>query len=75
MTVTTLIEVVMVAWRYCVKYDRAWRAKKHALKLIYGGWAEAYECLLAMLYAMKAKNPGMHFKYIPKPNVMGPDGR
>jgi hypothetical protein len=28
-----------------------------------------------MLHAIKAKNPGMHFKYIPKPDVMGPEGR
>jgi hypothetical protein len=38
-----------------------------ALKLIYGDWAEAYERLPVMLYAMKAKNPGMHFEYVPKP--------
>jgi hypothetical protein len=24
---------------------------------------------------MKAKNPGMHFEYVPKPDVMGPEGR
>jgi hypothetical protein len=27
-----------------------------------------------MLHAMKAKNPVMHFKYVPKPKVMGPEG-
>jgi hypothetical protein len=75
MSVATLIEVVMVAWGYCVKYGRAWRAKQHCLKLIYGGWAKAYEHLPAMLHAMKAKNLGMHFEYIPKPDVMGPEGR
>jgi hypothetical protein len=36
MTVTTLMEVVMVVWEYRVKYGRAWWVKKHALKLIYG---------------------------------------
>jgi hypothetical protein len=35
LTVVALIEVVMVAWRYRVKYGRAWRAKQYALKLIY----------------------------------------
>jgi hypothetical protein len=75
MTVVTLIEVVMVAWGYCVKYGRAWRAKQCALKLIYDDWAEAYECLPAMLHAMKAKNPEMHFEYVPKPKVMGLEGR
>jgi hypothetical protein len=24
-----------------------------------------------MLHAMKAKNPEMHFEYVPKPDVMG----
>jgi hypothetical protein len=28
-----------------------------------------------MLHAMKAKNPGMHFEYILKPDVMRPEGR
>jgi hypothetical protein len=73
--VVTLIEVVMVSWGYCVKYGRAWWAKQRALKLIYGDWFEAYERLLTMLHAMKAKNPKMHFEYIPKPKIFEPDGR
>jgi hypothetical protein len=56
MTVTILIEVVMVTWGYCVKYGRAWQAKQHALKIIYGDCAKAYERLSAMLHVMKAKN-------------------
>jgi hypothetical protein len=24
---------------------------------------------------MKAKNPGMHFEYVSKPEVIGPEGR
>jgi hypothetical protein len=64
--VVTLIEVVMVAWRYRVKYDRAWREKQCALKLIYGDWAEAYEHLLTMLHAMKAKKPRNAFRVCPK---------
>jgi hypothetical protein len=58
-----------------VKYDRAWRAKQRALKLIYGDWAEAYECLLGMLHGTMAKNLEMHFEYVSKPEVMGPKGR
>jgi hypothetical protein len=34
-----------------------------------------YERLLAMLPAMKAKNPGMHLEYILKPEVIRPEGR
>jgi hypothetical protein len=75
MTVMTLIEVVMIAWGYRVKYGRACRTKQRALKLIYCDWVEAYEALPAMLHAMKAKNPGMHFEYVRKPDVMGPEGR
>jgi hypothetical protein len=44
-------------------------------KLIYGDWIEAYEYLPAMLRAMLAKNPGMQFEYVPKPDVMGLEGR
>jgi hypothetical protein len=36
MIVAALIEGVMVAWGYRVKSGKAWRAKQHALKLIYG---------------------------------------
>jgi hypothetical protein len=74
-TVAALIEVVMVAWGYRVKYGRAWWAKQHALKLIYSDWAEVYECLPAMLHATKAKNPEMHFEYVLKPDIMGSEGR
>jgi hypothetical protein len=28
-----------------------------------------------MLHAMKAKNHEMHFEYVPKPEVIGPEGR
>jgi hypothetical protein len=31
-------------------------------------WEEGYEKLPAMFNAMKSKNPGMHYEYIPKPN-------
>jgi hypothetical protein len=57
MIVVTLIEVVMVARGYRVKYGMTWQAKRRALKLIYGNWAEAYERL-----PIKAKNPEMHFE-------------
>jgi hypothetical protein len=30
-TVAILIEVVMVAWGYCVKYDTVWWAKQRVL--------------------------------------------
>jgi hypothetical protein len=75
MRVAILIEVIMVAFGYRVKYGRAWWVKQRALKLIYGDKTEAYEHLSAMLHAMKAKNPEMHFEYVPKPEVIGQEGR
>ena len=36
--------------------------------MIYEDWEEGYEKLPALFNAMKAKNPGMHYEYIPKPN-------
>jgi hypothetical protein len=73
--VAALIEVIMVAWGYRVKYDRTWRAKQRALKLIYSDWVKAYEGLPVMLCAMKARNTGMHFEYVLKLEVIGPKGR
>jgi hypothetical protein len=58
-----------------MKYGRAWPAKHRVLKLIYGDWAKAYKHLLAMLHAMKAKNPELCFEYVSKPDVMRPEGR
>jgi hypothetical protein len=37
--------------------------------MIYGSWEDAYERLLVMLNAMKVANPGMHYEYLPIPNV------
>jgi hypothetical protein len=70
-----LIKVIMVAFGYCVKYDKAWQIKQLALKLIYGDCAEAYEHLPAMVYIMRAKNSGMYFEYVLKPEVIRSEGR
>jgi hypothetical protein len=52
-----------------VKYVKAWRAHQRALRMIYGSWEDAYERLQVMLNAMKVGNPGMHYEYLPIPNV------
>jgi hypothetical protein len=72
MTVATLIEVVMVAWGYRVKYGWAWRAKQRALNLIYCDMADAFTNHVT---CYEGKNTKMYFKYVPKPDVMGPEGR
>ncbi|WVZ91479.1 hypothetical protein U9M48_037645 [Paspalum notatum var. saurae] len=65
-TVSALIESIFLRFEYRVKYGKAWRAKQLALAMIYGDWEEAYERLPRMMNAIKAKNPGMHFEYLPK---------
>jgi hypothetical protein len=63
--------IMTMAWElfgYKIKYGKAWRANQRAWKMIYGDWEEGYEKLPALFDAMKAKNAGMHYEYIPKPN-------
>ena len=64
-----VIGIVTLKWNYTVKYGKAWRAHQQALRMIYGSWEDAYEGLPIMLNAMKAVNPGMHYEYLPIPDV------
>jgi hypothetical protein len=57
-TVSALVEVIFLCYNYYVKYGKAWRAKQHALEIIFGDWEEAYERLPVMLNTMKAVNSG-----------------
>jgi hypothetical protein len=66
--VRTIIEMTKEIFKYDTKYEKAWRTKQHACKMIYGDWEEGYEQLPAMFNAMKAANPDMHYDYISKPN-------
>ena len=70
LSVRTIINYVEDMFQYRKKYGKAWRAKKRAWKMIYGDWEEGFEKLTALLNAMKAANPDMHYEYIPKPNAM-----
>ena len=70
LSVRTIIIYVQDMFGYRIKYGKAWRAKQRAWKMIYGDWEEGFEKLPALLNAMKAANPGMHYEYIPKPNAM-----
>ena len=69
MKVKSIIAMTERIFQYKIKYGKAWRAKQRAWKIIYGDWEEAYEKLPALFHAMKAANPGMHYEYIPKPDV------
>jgi hypothetical protein len=64
--VSTLVEIIFLCYNYYVKYGKAWTAKQHALKFIFGDWEQAYERLPVMLNAMKVVNHGMHFEYLSK---------
>jgi hypothetical protein len=44
---------------YRVNYSKAWRAKQHAIKLLWGDWKEAYIQVPRILSAMKHYNPGL----------------
>ena len=66
--VKSIMTMTSELFGYRIKYGKAWRAKQRAWKMIYGDWEEGYEKLPALFNAMKAKNPGMHYEYIPKPN-------
>jgi hypothetical protein len=56
-TVTTLIEVIHDLTTYQTRYGKAWRAKEHALTLLWGDLREAYAKVLILLYAIAHFNP------------------
>uniref|UniRef100_K3ZEI7 SWIM-type domain-containing protein n=1 Tax=Setaria italica TaxID=4555 RepID=K3ZEI7_SETIT len=75
MKVRTIIRTVAEIYGgYVITYGKAWRAKQRAWKMIYGDWESGYEQLPVLFNAIKAVNPDMHYKYIPKPNAWK-DGR
>jgi hypothetical protein len=57
-TVATLIEFIHNLTTYWVRYDKSWRAKKHALALLWEYWREAYTKVQRMLSAISHFNPG-----------------
>ena len=57
-TVAALIEVIHGLTTYRVRYGKAWRAKEHALALLWGDWKEAYAKVPRILSAISHFNPG-----------------
>jgi hypothetical protein len=57
-TVVALIEVIHDITTYRVQYDNAWRAKEHALALLWGEWRESYKKVPRLLNAISHFNPG-----------------
>ena len=56
-----IVEAVEHIWHYWPTYDKAWHAKRVAMKVIWGDWDEAYLRLPILPNAIKSKNPSMHF--------------
>jgi hypothetical protein len=60
-SVSTMIETIFGFIGYRVNYSKAWRAKQHAIELLWGDWKEAYNQLPRILSAMKHYNPGLRW--------------
>jgi hypothetical protein len=57
-TIAALIEVIHGLTIYRVCYGKAWRAKEHALTLLWGDWRESYTKIPRLLNAISYFNPG-----------------
>jgi hypothetical protein len=57
-TVVVLIEAIHCLTIYHVTCGKAWRAKQHALALLWGDWKEAYAKVLKLLHVVAHFNPG-----------------
>ena len=58
-SVSSMIETIFGFTGYRVKYSKAWQAKQHAIKLLWGDWKEAYHQVPRILSAMKHYNLGL----------------
>jgi hypothetical protein len=58
-TASSLIESILLFAGYCVKYSKVWRAKQHAIALLWGDWKESYAKIPRVLRAMNHFNPGV----------------
>jgi hypothetical protein len=57
-TIAALIEVIHGLTTYQVHYGKAWRAKEHALSLLWGDWRESYTKVPRLLNGISYFNPG-----------------
>jgi hypothetical protein len=56
-TVAALIESINCLTTYRVSYGKTWRAKEHALALLWGDWKEACVKVPRLLHAITHFNP------------------
>jgi hypothetical protein len=60
-SISSMIQTIWGFIGYRVKYSKAWRAKQHAIELLWGDWKEAYNQVPRILSAMKHFNPGLRW--------------
>jgi hypothetical protein len=73
-SVSTMIETIYGFTGYRVNYSKAWRAKQHAIELLWGDWKEAYNQVPRILSAMKHFNPGLRWYVVAGRIVTDTDG-
>jgi hypothetical protein len=59
--VSNMIETIFGFTSYRVNSSKAWRAKQHAIELLWGDWKEAYNQVPRILSAMKHYNLGLRW--------------
>jgi hypothetical protein len=57
-SIAVLIESIKAFNNYTVKYGKAWRAKQHAISMLWGDWKDAYGRVPKILQAITHFNPG-----------------
>jgi hypothetical protein len=67
-----LVESIFAFSGYCAKYSKAWRAKQHAIALLWGDWKESYGRVPRVLSAMAHFNPGIRW-FLFSGGLMFPD--
>jgi hypothetical protein len=72
-TVASLIESIVGFTNYRVLYGKAWRAKQHAMALLWGDWKEAYARVPRILDAISHFNPVTKW-FISTGGMMASDG-
>ena len=60
-SVPSLMESIFALSSYRVKYSKAWRAKQHAIALLWGDWLESYARVPRVLTGMSLFNPGIRW--------------
>uniref|UniRef100_K3Z039 SWIM-type domain-containing protein n=1 Tax=Setaria italica TaxID=4555 RepID=K3Z039_SETIT len=56
-SVPSFVESIFAFSGYRIKYSKAWRAKQHAVALLWGDWKESYAMVPRVLTAMAYYNP------------------